>query len=146
MSGVSRSMVVKGAVTVGLITALLWSIDLVHVAGRVAYLDAGWLAAGFVAVLAAVGVSALKCGLILARRGHPRPYPRLLRHYFIGLFFNNVLPCTGGKGRGLRWPDAGCRENLLLPPPAAWRFCCEPHGVWNGIGAGKTAQCQSTTK
>ena len=91
-----RVLVLKAAVTVALIAAVLWSIDLARLAQRMAGLDPGWLAASFLVVLAAVAVSAWKWGMILADRGHPLPFARLLRHYFVGLFFNNLLPGTIG--------------------------------------------------
>jgi len=103
MNRVSHPVVLKAAVTVALLAALLWSIDLVHVAGRVAGLDPAWIAAAFLAVLAAIALSALKWGLILTARRHPLPYPRLLRHYFIGLFFNNLLPSTIGGDAVRAW-------------------------------------------
>jgi uncharacterized protein (TIRG00374 family) len=66
-------------------------------------LDIGWTALAFVTVLAAVLISAWKWGLILDARGHSLNYLRLLRHYFVGLFFNNVLPTTVGGDAVRAW-------------------------------------------
>jgi hypothetical protein len=41
--------------------------------------------------------------MILRGRGHPLPYTRLLRHYFVGLFFNNLLPSTVGGDAVRAW-------------------------------------------
>uniref|UniRef100_A4WQI7 Flippase-like domain-containing protein n=1 Tax=Cereibacter sphaeroides (strain ATCC 17025 / ATH 2.4.3) TaxID=349102 RepID=A4WQI7_CERS5 len=103
MSAIPRPLVLKATVTGVLIAGLLWSIDLVHVAERMARFDPGLLALALAAVLAAILLSAWKWGLILAARGHPLPFLRLVRHYLVGLFFNNLLPSTIGGDAVRAW-------------------------------------------
>jgi hypothetical protein len=62
-------------------------------------------------VLMAVLISAWKWGLLLTSRGHPLPMRRLLRHYFVGLFFDNLL----------REQSAGRVINPRRPPPGRLR-------------------------
>lgn len=98
--------VARAAVTAALLVAVAWRLDLAAVARRATRLDAGWTAAAFLAVLAALGISAWKWGLVLAWRRRPLPYRRLLRHYLVGLFFNNVLPTTVGGDAVRAWEAA----------------------------------------
>lgn len=90
-------------VTLVLIGFVAWRLDLKGLAARLTALDPVWTAAAFAAVFAAIAVSAWKWGLILAARGRPLPFVRLLRHYFVGLFFNNVLPTTVGGDAVRAW-------------------------------------------
>jgi glycosyltransferase 2 family protein len=94
------------AVTAALLAAVTWRLDLGALARKAARLEARWVAAALLAVAAAVAVSAWKWGLILAWRRHPLPYPRLLRHYLVGLFFNNVLPTSIGGDAVRAWEAA----------------------------------------
>jgi uncharacterized protein (TIRG00374 family) len=94
---------VRVAVTLLLLGLLTWHLDLSQIASSLRSFDAAWLAASFVVVLAAIVVSAWKWGLILRARGQRLPYTRLLRHYFVGLFFNNVLPTSVGGDAVRAW-------------------------------------------
>jgi uncharacterized protein (TIRG00374 family) len=91
------------AVTAALIGFVLHKLDLADLAARFARFDPYWIALAFLTVFGAIVISAWKWGLILDARGHPLPYPRLLRHYFVGLFFNNVLPTTVGGDAVRAW-------------------------------------------
>lgn len=93
----------RAVVTVGLVGLLAWRLDLASLAARLAALDPSWTALAFAAVFVAIAVSAWKWGMILAARGRPLPYSRLVRHYFVGLFFNNVLPTTVGGDAVRAW-------------------------------------------
>jgi uncharacterized protein (TIRG00374 family) len=104
--GASARFLARLAVTAVLVAAVTWRLDLGEVAARAARADPAWLAGAFAVVLAAVAVSAWKWGLILAARGHPLPYVRLVRHYLVGLFFNNVLPTTVGGDAVRAWETA----------------------------------------
>lgn len=110
-----RKLAARLAVTAALLVAVTWRLDLGSIARRALHLDVGWTAAAFVVVFAAVAISAWKWGLILAWRGVPLTYPRLFRHYLVGLFFNNVLPTTVGGDAVRAWEAA--RETG--DPPAA---------------------------
>jgi glycosyltransferase 2 family protein len=94
------------AVTAALLAAVTWRLDLRALARRAAHLDPRWTVAALAAVLAAVAISAWKWGAVLAARGRPLPYRRLLRHYLVGLFFNNLLPTAVGGDAVRAWEAA----------------------------------------
>lgn len=97
------SLWVRMAITLGLLAALLWKLDLQHLLTRVAGLTWQGSALAFAMVLLAIAISAWKWGLILRARQHPLPYRALLRLYFVGLFFNNVLPTAVGGDAVRAW-------------------------------------------
>jgi uncharacterized protein (TIRG00374 family) len=99
-------MVLRFLVTAALLAAVTWRLDLESLARRVRALDAAWTAGAFAAVAAAVALSAWKWGLVLAFRGRPLPFRRRLRHYAVGLFFNNVLPTSIGGDAVRAWEAA----------------------------------------
>ena len=96
-------LLLKVAVTAALIALVLWRLDDGTILTKVGALDPAWTFAAFIAVFAAIAISAFKWGLILKWRGHPLGYVRLVRHYFVGLFFNNVLPTTVGGDAVRAW-------------------------------------------
>lgn len=98
-----RALWIRVGISIALVSWLGWHLDLSALSDRLTTLDASWTALAFVTVIAAVVISAWKWGLILATRGHPLGYLRLLRHYFVGLFFNNVLPTTVGGDAVRAW-------------------------------------------
>jgi uncharacterized protein (TIRG00374 family) len=98
-----RSLAMRVGISLALVLWLAWRIDLSALSRRLLTMDGLWVALAFVTVLAAVLVSAWKWGLILKARAHPLPYWRLVRHYFVGLFFNNVLPTTVGGDAVRAW-------------------------------------------
>lgn len=94
---------VKLAITAGLIGVVMWRLDLREVLSRTANVDPAWIALAFATVFASIGISAWKWGQILRARQHALPFSRLVHHYFIGLFFNNVLPTTVGGDAVRAW-------------------------------------------
>lgn len=90
-------------VTLALAGLLAWQLDLRYLAGLVRGMAWPGALAAFALVFLAIGVSAWKWGLILAARGHRMPLGRLLRLYFIGLFFNNVMPTAVGGDAVRAW-------------------------------------------
>ena len=98
-----RPLAARLVLTFALVAFLAWRLDLQALGDRLTRLQPSWIALAVLAVVAAIGVSAWKWGLILARRGRPLPFGRLLRHYFVGLFFNNVLPTTVGGDAVRAW-------------------------------------------
>lgn len=98
-----RALWIRVGISIALVSWLGWHLDLSVLSDRLTTLDASWTTLAFVTVIAAVVISAWKWGLILATRGHPLGYLRLLRHYFVGLFFNNVLPTTVGGDAVRAW-------------------------------------------
>ncbi len=98
-----RVLLLRLAVTAILCGFLAWQVDLEAFWKRFATLRADWILAAFLVVLGAIIVSAWKWSLILRERGHPLRYGQLLRHYFVGLFFNNVLPTSIGGDAVRAW-------------------------------------------
>ena len=92
-----QTIAMKAAGSLILLAALAWVVDFGALPERMSALSPERLALAAVAVVAAVAVSVVKWGVILARRGHPLPALRLTRHYLVGLFFNNLLPVTLGN-------------------------------------------------
>lgn len=101
--GALRGNLIKLGVTISLIGMLLWRLDLRELAARASAFSAGWTALAFAAVLGAIWISAWKWGAILHSRDSALPFSRLVHHYFIGLFFNNVLPTTVGGDAVRAW-------------------------------------------
>lgn len=97
------TLLLRIGVTLLLLGALAWHLNLPALASRLLTLDSTWTLLSLAAVFAAIAVSAWKWGLLLRARQHPLPYSRLLRHYFVGLFFNNVLPTTVGGDAVRAW-------------------------------------------
>lgn len=93
----------RAAVTLGLAAFLVYHLDLSAVRSRLSTLDPVWLFVAFAAVFAAVVLSAIKWGLILRARRYPLSFAMLLSHYFVGLFFNNVLPTAVGGDAVRAW-------------------------------------------
>lgn len=98
-----QTIALKAAGSLILLAALAWVMDLGTLPERMSALSPEGLALAAVAVVAAVAVSVLKWGVILARRGHPLSALRLTRHYLVGLFFNNILPGTVGGDAVRAW-------------------------------------------
>jgi uncharacterized membrane protein YbhN (UPF0104 family) len=86
-----------------LLLALAFVADLRHMPQRLFSLDPWGVALAMLAVVMAVAVSVVKWGLILALRDHRLPPQRLLRHYLVGLFFNNLMPGTVGGDAVRAW-------------------------------------------
>lgn len=98
-----RGLVVRVGITLALIALVTWRLDIGALTAKLIDLDAGWTVLALLTVFAAVAVSAWKWGLILRWRGRTLGYLRLVRHYFVGLFFNNVLPTTVGGDAVRAW-------------------------------------------
>ncbi len=97
------SLVAKVLVTVGLLGFLFWKIDVGQLLDRFYAMSWEGTLLAFAVVLLAVVISAWKWGLILRERQFPLPYLSLLRLYFVGLFFNNVLPTSVGGDAVRAW-------------------------------------------
>lgn len=108
-----RSLILRIAITVVLVGVVMWRLDLSAFASKFSSFDPFWTAMAFLTVFAAVAVSAWKWGLILNVRGYALSYSRLIHHYFVGLFFNNVLPTTVGGDAVRAWETT--RETGEVP-------------------------------
>ena len=97
------SLLARVLITLGLLGSLLWKIDLTQLSTRFRALSLEGTTLAFAAVGAAILISAWKWGWILRTRHHPLPFATLLRLYFVGLFFNNVLPTSVGGDAVRAW-------------------------------------------
>lgn len=97
------SLAARILVTLGLLGLLLYQLDLSQLLARFGSLSLQGTALAFAAVGAAIVISAWKWGWILRARKHPLPFFTLLRLYFVGLFFNNVLPTSVGGDAVRAW-------------------------------------------
>ena len=96
-------LVVRLLVAVALIALLFRNLDVTHLVHRLLNLSWQGTAAAISLVFLAIVISAWKWGLILRARQHPLPFLTLLRLYFVGLFFNNVLPTAVGGDAVRAW-------------------------------------------
>lgn len=83
-------------VTIALLAAILLRLDPRTLGEAFAGLRPAPAVGVFTGILAAIGLSAWKWGLILSSRGIQARFRKLIRLYFIGLFFNNLLPTAVG--------------------------------------------------
>ena len=90
-------------VAVLLIALLFVNLNVEHLVQRLLNLSWQGTAAAFAIVFLAIVISAWKWGLILQARQHRLPSLTLLRLYFVGLFFNNVLPTAVGGDAVRAW-------------------------------------------
>ncbi len=105
---------VRGAVSVMLMTFLLYRIDIEQVAGLLANLS--WrlyFGPGLLLVVASCFVSTLKWKMLLNNLGIEKTYRNLLRYFYIGAFFNMFLPSTIG-GDAVRIISLGREEKKYL--------------------------------
>ena len=97
------------AVSALLIWFLLSKLSLGDVRAALADPRWGWLAAGgAVFLLSALG-GGLQWGWILRAAGIGASWPEIIRIYFVGLFFNNILPANVG-GDAVKIVDLGRRD------------------------------------
>lgn len=108
-----QTLALKLLASILLMSALVMVADLRHLPERLSALDPRGVALAMLAVILAVAVSVVKWGLILERRGHWLSQSRLLRHYLVGLFFNNLMPGTVGGDAVRAW--ATSRDTAEIP-------------------------------
>lgn len=104
--------VLRGLVAAGLLALVLSKLGPAEVVSRLRGLEWAWVGAAGAIALLAVLVSAWKWGLIVQRRDLPSGMPMLLSQYFIGLFFNNVLPGAVGGDVVRAWEHGRVSEDL----------------------------------
>ena len=91
------------AVTVALLAAVAARMELADLRERASATRPGWILGAFAVVFGAIAISAVKWGAILRARNQGLPFIRLLRHYLVGLFFNNLLPTSVGGDAVRAW-------------------------------------------
>jgi uncharacterized protein (TIRG00374 family) len=98
-----KSLFLRIGITFCLIGVLLWNLNLAELYTKFISFDIVWTMLAFFTVFISILISAWKWSIILVVRGYPIKYFRLVRHYFVGLFFNNVLPSTVGGDAIRAW-------------------------------------------
>jgi uncharacterized membrane protein YbhN (UPF0104 family) len=82
--------------TLGLAILLAWRLDRTALASALSGAHAGWWLAAVGVFLLAQAVSSWRWQMLAGALGCGGPYHRYLGHYFIGMFFNLVLPTSVG--------------------------------------------------
>jgi uncharacterized membrane protein YbhN (UPF0104 family) len=95
--GRNAGTALRALVSLGLLALASTWVDWHEAWRTVAQVDATFLAVPAVLGLAGILLGTLKWSILLATSGHSAPYSRLLGLYWMGMFFNNLLPGrTGG--------------------------------------------------
>jgi glycosyltransferase 2 family protein len=89
-------VVLKVAVSLGLLGYLFATTDLVALGHRVRSGDLLLLAVAVVLYAAMLGLSTWRWGLLLGAQGYPAPLRHLSASYLVATFFNNFLPSNIG--------------------------------------------------
>lgn len=94
----------KLLIGLALLALLAYRVDLGTVWGLLRASHLGLLLVAMGLYLAAIASNALKWGVLLRAQGVRVPFGSLLRHTFVGVFFNNFMPFVGAdviRGYGL---------------------------------------------
>jgi uncharacterized membrane protein YbhN (UPF0104 family) len=83
-------------VSVGLLGWIAWQMDWGQVGRSFAHLQLGWWLAAVAMLVLAQLVSARRWQLLAEPLGFPRPLRQMTAFYFIGMYFNLVLPTSVG--------------------------------------------------
>jgi uncharacterized membrane protein YbhN (UPF0104 family) len=83
-------------VSVGLLGWIAWQTDWSQVGSAFAHLQAGWWLGAVLMLVLAQLTSAVRWQLLAAPLGFRRPLQHLTAFYFIGMYFNLVLPTSVG--------------------------------------------------
>jgi hypothetical protein len=93
----------KLAVSVGLLTLLLRSMDLAAVAAMLGRVPLWTIPAGMLLLVIQTAVLGLRWWLVMAAIEAPMPFRKVLPVTFIGVFFNQVLPTSFGGDAVRMW-------------------------------------------
>jgi glycosyltransferase 2 family protein len=88
--------ILQSIATVGLIAWILWRNDAAAVFSKLGQVDATWLSAGILLLVASIALGALQWERLLAVQGLSMSGVRLFRAYSLGMFLNFVLPSGVG--------------------------------------------------
>jgi glycosyltransferase 2 family protein len=90
------SLVFKIIISISLIAFLIYRADWVLIAGKLK--SVGTLLIGFIVLMAIVSIvlSSIKWKILLSINGIQIKFPKLVKYYFIAMFFNNFLPTRIG--------------------------------------------------
>lgn len=93
--------ILKIAITLGALAWVLTHVDLQGIWARLQQAEVGWVVLGFLLVNSSLLVRGGRWGILLTSLGESVPYWRLVALYFVGNFFNSVLP-SGFSGDVVR--------------------------------------------
>ncbi len=96
LSALFGSRLFRAAVSIGLLAALLVTVDLRELGSTLGSVSPGLLALGIFVFLVANMVSVSKWSLIISAQGERVSFFYLTTLFYIGLFFNNFLPTNFG--------------------------------------------------
>ncbi|MGE5504262.1 MAG: lysylphosphatidylglycerol synthase transmembrane domain-containing protein [Actinomycetota bacterium] len=105
--------VLKGALSVGLIWLVFRKVDLDSAMSQARTLDPVMLAAACALMMVQIALGAVRWDLVLRALGAPIRLARVWTIYYIGIFFNIVLPGAVGGDAVRMWKAR--REGLALP-------------------------------
>ncbi|MDD2240199.1 MAG: lysylphosphatidylglycerol synthase transmembrane domain-containing protein [Kiritimatiellae bacterium] len=88
--------ILKVAVSLGFIGLLVATVDMGELLARARDVDIGYLLLCVVISFLMVAASTWKWWYLLRQQGHPVPFLRMYRWYFIGYFYSNFLPSNVG--------------------------------------------------
>ncbi|MDQ4076309.1 MAG: flippase-like domain-containing protein [Chloroflexota bacterium] len=97
-------MLLKVTSSVALIILLFFRVDPQNVWDALRHTDLSLLLIGMLFYLGAIASNAVKWGVLLRAQGVQAPLGSLVRHTFVGVFFNNFLPFIGAdmiRGYGM---------------------------------------------
>jgi uncharacterized protein (TIRG00374 family) len=89
-------VLLKLAVSIGLLVILLGRADLAHIADALGHADPWWIVAGLAIYAAILALSAWRWDMLLAAQDVRVPFPRLIESFLVATFFNNFLPSNVG--------------------------------------------------
>ncbi len=99
------SMLIKAAISLGLILWIFSRTDLTEVGRMLASANVWYLLLALILYLGAIATNAVKWQILLQAQGMRVPLRALLNYTFVGVFFNNFLPANIGgdvmRGYGL---------------------------------------------
>ena len=81
----------KLAVTAAVIIWIIHQYGWTNISSTVMRARPGWLAAGVIIFMFSVFLGACQWQIILRNKGIELPFPRVLKIYFMGIFFNNFI-------------------------------------------------------
>lgn len=95
--------ILKVAVSLGFIGLLVATVDMGELLARARDVDLAYLLLCVVFSFLMVAASTWKWWYLLRQQGHPVPYLRMYRWYFIGYFYSNFLPSNIGGDMMRAW-------------------------------------------
>ncbi len=96
MTKKTATLVLKIAVSLGLYVLIFWKIHIADLWGELRNAKLAYFAAAVMVYFLAQGLSAYRWYLMLKPLDIRTSYPRLLSYYFLGMFFNFLMPTAIG--------------------------------------------------